>query len=140
MVSCVEMVRACPKGPNSVSFRASSGTALRVITELLLHRVILEKGKDQMLHLGHEDGTDCFRSLFQTKRTGEAESQKSDGVARGEGGEKAAVLEQPSQRGELGGGRSSCWLAAGEHLQHGGLPKKGTSSCIQQVHRKSCVC
>lgn len=83
VVSCTEMLRACPKGPNPVSFSASSGTVLLVITELLSHRVILEKEKDQMLHLGHEDGTDCFRFLFQTKGMGEAESQKNDTVAKG---------------------------------------------------------
>lgn len=72
-----------PKDQNSVPLSASSGTVLCVITELPLHRVILEKEKDQMLHLGHEDGTDCFRSLFQTKGMGEAELQKSDRVAKG---------------------------------------------------------
>lgn len=83
VVSCVEMVRACPQGPNPVSFSASSGTVLCVITELLLHRVTVEEERNQMLHLGQEDGTDCFRSLFQTKGMGEAESQKSDRVAKG---------------------------------------------------------
>lgn len=88
-----------PRGLNPVSFRASSGPILCVITELLLHRVILEKEKDQMLYLGHKDGTDCFRSLFQTKGMGEAESQKSDRVAKG--------LEErklPSWRSHHGGG------------------------------------
>lgn len=36
-----------------------------------------------MLHLGDEDGTDWFSSPFQTKGTGEVESQKSDRVAKG---------------------------------------------------------
>lgn len=131
VVSCVEMARACPKAPNPISFNTSSGTVLCVITELLLHGLILEKEKDQMLHLGCEAGTDCFRSLFQTMEMGEAESQKSNRVAKGK--EKRKL-----QWGELGD-RSSCWLADGEHLQHRGLGKEGTSSCIQQVYRKSCM-
>lgn len=75
--SGVEMVRVCPKGPNPVSFGAS-GTVLQVITELFCR-----KKKAQMLHLGHEDGTDCFPSLFQTKGMGETEWQWSDRVAKG---------------------------------------------------------
>lgn len=60
MVGCVERLRAGPKGLNPISFSASSGTVLCIITELQLYRVILEKEKDQMLHLGHKDETDCF--------------------------------------------------------------------------------
>lgn len=67
VASSVEKVRSCPKGPNPVPFSASFDTVLCAITKLLLHKVILEKEKDQMLHLGHEDGTDCFQALFQTK-------------------------------------------------------------------------
>jgi len=77
------MVRACLKGQNPVPFSASPGTVLHVITELLSQRVISEKEKDQMLHLGHADGTDWFRYLVQTKGMGEAESQKSDRAAKG---------------------------------------------------------
>lgn len=70
------------------------------------------KKKDQMLHLGHEDRTDCFWFLFQTKGMGKAESQRSNRVAKG----RRAMLEEPSLRSERGGDKSSCWLADGESI------------------------
>lgn len=47
------------------------------------------------------------------------------------------MLEEPSQRGELGGDRSSCWLADGEHLQHGGLPKKEQAAASSRYTEKA---
>lgn len=47
------------------------------------------------------------------------------------------MLEEPSQRGELEGDRSSCWLADGEHLQHGGLPKKEQAAASSRYTEKA---
>ena len=46
------------------------------------------------------------------------------------------MLEEPSQRGKLGGDRGSCWLADGEHLQHRGLPKKEQAAASSSYAEK----
>lgn len=47
------------------------------------------------------------------------------------------MLEEPSQRGKLGGDRSSCWVADGEHLQHRGLPKKEQAAASSRYTEKA---
>lgn len=115
------MVSTSLKGPNPV-FPSALAPLQSIVTELVLHRAILEKEKDQMLSWGYAEGTDCFRSPFRTKGTGEAESQKSNRLAKGKEESKLNCWRS-HQRWEPGA-RSSCWLADGTYLQHRGLPRK----------------
>lgn len=86
-------------------------------------------------------GTQRWNRLFSIPL-----SNKGDGGSRiaeerqscqGVGGEKAAMLAEPSRRGELGGDRSSCWFADGEHLQHGRLPKKEQAAASSRYTEKA---
>lgn len=118
-----------------VSFSSSSGTGLCVIPVVQSNFGELQ---DQMLHVGHKEVTDCFRSFFQTNGMGEAEPQKSSGAAKGKEERKLPGWRSHHRVGARRR-QSSCWLADGEHLQHKALPKMGQAAASSKVYRKSCM-